>query len=870
MKGKSKRIPEQVAGDRRENVKEPPKTVTEWFWETGPDHRFTYLSSQNAVVTGFSTSRIIGRRREDFGIDRDDPKWKRHLADLAAHRPFWGFEYPIKLPDGRIIHLSVSGEPRFDDKGRFLGYRGAASDITQRKRMEEDLRDARDLFEAVLNHTPFGIALKDKKGRYLKVSREWQRRFGLTREQAAGKMPSEILSPDLAQIYEMRDDITLRQGKQIVAEDHLKGPGGTDEYFLTVRFPIRRQDGTITGMGLISADITDRKLAEMKQAESEQQIRAIADNLPVLISRHDSQWRHQFINREGASWYGMTPEELVGKSVPDLLSRETCDLIRPLIDRVLRGEATHFSGTIEYPDGNARRVMINYVPDFAADGSVQGLFSLAVDETEREMAERALSKNEQRLTTITDNLPVLITSYDREGRFEFMNRAGEEWYGRPTSEIVGKKVTEIFGAESSAKVKPWMDRALKGERVRFEDRLLYPDGIYRDVDIAYIPDATPDGEVRGCIALVQNITKRKEVEGRLQESEARLRAIVDNLPAFIIYADSDQRFRFANRTAEEWYGMPASEIIGRRISEIVPPASYEKLSPRIELVLSGQNVRLEDTLPYPDGITRIVDQRWIADHDEDGNTRGWFALGQDITERKRLEADLLRQERLATLGQLTGTVAHELRNPLGAVAASVAALRRKTAEAGLDVERSLGRAERGIWRCERIITELLDFARAKGLQRQPTRINDWLEGVIAELETPAGIGLSADLSGCDTEMSIDREDMRRAIINLIDNACQAILGNDGLDAPPEGRISLECRASGDRLICEISDSGPGIPADTLERVMEPLFSTKSFGTGLGLPTVQRIIEAHGGGMRLDSRPGEGATVQLWLPLDAES
>lgn len=221
------------------------------------------------------------------------------------------------------------------------------------------------------------------------------------------------------------------------------------------------------------------------------------------------------------------------------------------------------------------------------------------------------------------------------------------------------------------------------------------------------------------------------------------------------------------------------------------------------------------------------------------------------------------------MGQLTGTVAHELRNPLGAVATSIAVARRLSHDAGLDLERSLSRAERGIARCDRIITELLDFARAKGLQREPTGFDEWLSAVVAEQAIPDDITISIKQGAGDGTISIDREDLRRAVINVVDNACQAVAGKHRNGNPPTGRVEISSGTSDGRLICEIRDNGPGIPADCLDRVMEPLFSTKSFGTGLGLPTVQRILEEHGGGIVIESEPDKGALVRLWLPLDTE-
>lgn len=963
-----------------------PEAATEWFWETDPSHRYSYVSSQSSVATGLDRSQILGRRREDFAIDRDDPKWARHLADLEARRPFWRFEYSIRLPDGRHVHLSVSGEPRFDEQGRFLGYRGAASDITSRREIEDKLRQAKELFQAVLDHAPFGIVLKDRDGRYLEVSREWQRRFGVDRDRVVGKTSAQIMPPDLAETYRARDLATLTQGEKVVREERLQYPDRDDEYYLTTRFPTRDRDGNITGIGLISANITDRKLAELGQEESERQIRAITDSLPVLISRHDRDWRYRFINREGANWYGADASKIVGRSIQDMLSAETCDAIRPVIDRVLSGEPASYTGPIDYPDGKTRLVTVNYVPDRDADGAVQGWFAISHDMTEREGALRALQESEEERRTVTDNMPVLMARFDRDWHYRYINREGASWYGMAPDDVIGRTIADLFTPETVEDIRPSVEAALKGENAHYAGAILYPDGKTRNIEISFVPDRAPGGGVRGWFALAQDVSERKLAEQALRESEARLQAmmkyapagvylkdlegrflvanpqyagwfgqdirdiigktsrelfpdsdasryvdhdqavirerkfismedqarhtdgtvrtilinkfpildnegavtaiggvdlditelkkieqalrdsesqmrtIADNLPVFIAYLDNDMRYRFVNRTVEQWYRTDRAEIVGKRVRDVVLPDTYACLHPRMRTVLAGQRVSFEDSLNYPDGERRDVEISWIPDIDGSGRVHGWFALVQDITMRKRLENELVRRERLATMGQLTGTVAHELRNPLGAVASSMTTLRRRTEAAGLDVERSLSRAERGIGRCERIITELLDFARAKGQQREPTLFGDWISAVLAEQNIPTGIKLVTGLLAEDVEVAIDREDLRRAIINVLENAFQAVDGVEG------GRIEIGCRTADGRLSCEILDNGPGIPPENLDRVTEPLFSTKSFGTGLGLPTVQRIMEEHGGGLEIESEPGNGALVRLWMPF----
>lgn len=236
------------------------------------------------------------------------------------------------------------------------------------------------------------------------------------------------------------------------------------------------------------------------------------------------------------------------------------------------------------------------------------------------------------------------------------------------------------------------------------------------------------------------------------------------------------------------------------------------------------------------------------------------------TELRNAQAELIRNERLATLGQLTGTVAHELRNPLGAVMSSLGVVRLKSRKAGLDVEETLDRADRGIKRCDGIVTELLDFARSRGLQPEPTPLDAWLAELLDEQQLPEGITVIRDCGLDDTIVSIDRDEVRRAVINVIDNACQAMTNADGDGGIAGwGELTVATRENGDRVEIEIGDTGPGIPEDILPKIFEPLFSTKSFGVGLGLSIVRQVADHHGGGLEISSKKGQGTQAVLWLP-----
>jgi signal transduction histidine kinase len=234
------------------------------------------------------------------------------------------------------------------------------------------------------------------------------------------------------------------------------------------------------------------------------------------------------------------------------------------------------------------------------------------------------------------------------------------------------------------------------------------------------------------------------------------------------------------------------------------------------------------------------------------------------TDLKAAQDELLRQERLATLGKLTATVSHEIRNPLATIRASAFALDRKTRDKGLGVERALDRIERNITRCDNIITELLDYTRMGKLKPQPVLFDDWLQQVLDEQICPKGITLSQKLAA-EVEVLLDLERFRRVIINLVDNACQAMLEWDKSNNLPLV-LSIQSKVVDRQLRISISDTGPGIPPDVLPHIFDPLYSTKGFGVGLGLSIVQEIINQHSGKIEITSEIGKGTQAILWLPL----
>jgi len=245
-------------------------------------------------------------------------------------------------------------------------------------------------------------------------------------------------------------------------------------------------------------------------------------------------------------------------------------------------------------------------------------------------------------------------------------------------------------------------------------------------------------------------------------------------------------------------------------------------------------------------------------------------LAGNMRKLKDAQEEIVKRGKLAQLGQLTATVAHELRNPLSTVRTSVFLLERKAKGSGLALDTLVQRINNGVIRCDSIITQLLDFARAQTPQCEAVDFDDWLAQLVREEgeKLPAAVSIVCELGAGDRAVAMDAARMSRAFINLITNASDAMVGKG--DDPSrfttsDPRITIVSRLSARGIEVSVSDNGPGIPADVLPRILEPLFTTKSFGTGLGLPAAEKVVQMHGGGIEVESPPGQGACFTVWLP-----
>jgi PAS domain S-box-containing protein len=384
-------------------------------------------------------------------------------------------------------------------------------------------------------------------------------------------------------------------------------------------------------------------------------------------------------------------------------------------------------------------------------------------------------------------------------------------------------------------------------------------------------------------------------EQSLISSEQRFRTLVNSIDGVVWEMDvATGHYLFVSDRSQSLLGYPPSKWLDDPDfwSHTIHPADREYLArfgihERRDLARNPEH-DLEYRFLNPGGGAIWVRDliSLVGEHDSSARLLGVMI---SIMDRKRAEAELARyrvhleelvtqrtrdlqaaqnqlvqKERLAVLGQLTATVSHELRNPLGTVSNALYMVRETLGRDCLQrIERPLALAERSIQRCDGIISELFDFTRQRELEREPLSIDRWLAGVLDEMVWPANVRCHWHLASGSTVLA-DPERLRRALVNVVANALQAM----DEKGPGEQRLEIRTRRLDDRCEIVVSDSGGGIPEQIGERIFEPLFSTKSFGVGLGVPIIRNIMTDHGGGVDYQSKLGDGTTVTLWLPLEA--
>ena len=487
------------------------------------------------------------------------------------------------------------------------------------------------------------------------------------------------------------------------------------------------------------------------------------------------------------------------------------------------------------------------------------------------------------------DLPAISTdwiwSVDLQGNHTYSNAAIKDLLGYDIEEIVGTSAFPHMHPDDQDDVRRVLQDAVSNRTgwKNLDIRWLHKDGSVRHFESNAQPVFDNAGRQTGFCGVDRDVTEKKQTASELARSraeleqllaqqtvelhgsEARYKGIVENIPLLICcFKSSDGIITYVNDTYSRYFDIPVDELIGKSFFSLIPEEDHAHVRQRINPLSNARPVTdpYEHEVYTPSGERRI--QRWIdqAVFDDDGNVVEYQSIGEDITENRTLEEQVLQAQKIEALGTLAGGVAHEFNNFLATISgyAELSLVNISNTEL---VSQYLNNVLISGRRAADLVEQILTFSRMETTRVEAVDLRSVVGSAMHMLRAaiPADIEIVENLQEDVGSVVADSTQLHQVIVNLGNNSHHAI-GDRG------GRIEVTLRRRGDCAVILFEDDGSGIPQAYLSQVFDPFFTTKGVGegTGLGLAVVHGIIEAHHGDIGIDSDEGRGTTVRISLPL----
>ncbi len=741
--------------------------------------------------------------------------------------------------------------------------------------LNESLRASEAMFRRVFDEAPVGISVVHPDGNLALANASFRHMIGVTESSVRGQPLAQWLHPD------GREDVAGRDAA--VASGELHGhegeerylaPDGRETWARVAVTALRDPAGEVTSLLRVAQDISEQKrLAE--QLRRRNSLARIAGRLALVggwaldVASGDFEWSPEVHKIVG--W----PE---GRPLPSvdgvwaLHPRQWQAPLREGLERcVAEARPYRLDAEVVTPAGEKKWVTVAAEPEVDASGRVLRVVGILQDITARRREQDELGQVATSLRATLDSMSDAFYLLDHDWRFVFVNAQAELQLNRPATELIGCRLWDEFPETLVApEFEAYRQAMHDGQARSFE---VWYGPLHNWFEISVYPSP------RGLAVYFRTVTERKQLTAELTASEERFRYVAE--------ATADAVWDWDLRSDAIWWSSGIQSLFGYAPEDVEPdsrswtsrihPGELDRVVEGIHAVIDKGGVQWRDEYSFRcrDGrYARVVDRGFVI-RDAEGRPVRMVGGMMDITERMTLEEQLRQSQRLESVGQLTGGMAHDFNNLLTVILGNAEvlsdALEHDPGLRGL-AQMVAQAAERGAELTQR----MLAFARKQSLEPQPVDANAMLAGMDALLRRTLGEHIEIEMA-CDPGLwtaLADLAQLESAVLNLCLNARDAM--------PRGGRLVIKTDnarlqdayvaqnpdvQAGDYVVVSVSDTGTGIAPETIGRVFEPFFTTKEIGkgTGLGLSMVYGYVKQSGGHVALESEPGRGTHVRLYLP-----
>ncbi|HSD54583.1 MAG TPA: PAS domain S-box protein [Burkholderiales bacterium] len=818
---------------------------------------------------GFAREEVLNTRYPDH-LPLEYVERRRELVRRTLAGEPCQVELEALHKSGQRLHVEVRTIPvRHRGEPHVLA---VVRDVTQRKLAEKALRASEEQYRAIFNASVDGLLLWDAEHRIVDVNEAFLSMHGYRRDELIGESRPVFIPADLqAQCADLLPGIIAG------APCRLEGRGvrkdGTEFDVEIHGIPMQYQERP--HVLIILRDITEAKRAAERLRASEHRYRLLfeMESDAILVVDAES-LRLLDANRAAESLWGYGRSELLAMTAVDLSAehestRDSIQLPDGRIHIPLRYHRRR-DGTVFPIEITANRLYL--------DGR-KTVIATVRDITERKRAEDALRLSEEQYRAVFNASADALVLRDASNRIVDVNPALLAMTGASREALVGASRWAFLPPEMHQAGLDIHRRVLGGEHAQFETAALRADGAPLDVEVRCVPI-----QYRGephVLAIARDVTERKRADELLRTSGEQYRAIFDASADALVLRDGDFRIVDVNPAYEAMTGYRRAEVIGADRVIANPPGVDALVKTLHKQALAGEPIQLETQIVGKDGRGAELELRGIPIRHQ-GKPHVLY-VGRDITARKQaeagrlaLEAQLRQAQKMEAIGQLTGGIAHDFNNILTSIVGYVTlAAEREIAAGDPKLAGYLEQATRSCRRARDLIQQMLTFSRGQRGERRPTDLRKLVAESARLLRSsmPATLDLDTASGGDVPLAALDLVQAEQVLLNLCINARDALEGEGrvqvGVRRARHAAVCASCRCAIDGEFVElaVSDDGPGIAPEVMERIFEPFFSTKEVGkgSGMGLAMVHGIVHDHGGHVLVDTRPGEGTTFRILFP-----
>lgn len=832
-------------------------------------------------MIGFSKDEIVGKHFTKSGTIR--------ARDLPKHSKLIGFILKGKTPKPfEIAYVHKDGTQRWgeahlsflEDHGKRIGVQGILRDVTERKKAERKIRESEEKYRTLVENTTDFIHMIDDKDKVLSLNKSAARLFGKKPEEVVGKSIFELFPKEVATHFSKDLKKVFKRGRSQIAEAKMIA-GGREMWISANLNPVRDHEGKVIAVLGVTRDLTERKQTEEALKESEERFRQLIEYAPDAIYINNLKGNFIHGNKQAEKLTGYKKDELIGKNMPKigLLPKKYLPKAMKALTKNLLGQKT---GPDEFElirkDGTRATVEISTFP-VKREEKVE-VIGIARDITERKKAEEALRQSEEKYHSLVENIPDVTWTFDSESHPIFISPRIKEVFGFTPEEIyqMGDRFAKgRTHPDDREYVQEAYDLLFTRNKIfDVEYRMQRKDGRWIWIHDSAVTTRKKDG-VMYADGVLSDITERKRTEEKLKLFSQSVDSSIDGMAM----GNPEGKIIYVNEAFVRMFGYSREELIGKPITFLHPEDQIPKLEEALKATMEGGwtgelvgKRKNGELFPIAISSSRVVD--------DEGKIIVHMASHRDITERKQMEKkleeysqqlgelvekrtrqlretqeQLLRSERLATIGEVAAMVGHDLRNPLTGIAGATYYLKTKF-DSKMDKKTKdiLELIEKDIDYSNKIINSLLDYSKEIRLELAETTPKTIIKDALTLVKVPKNIQI-LDFTKNEPKIEIDTQKMKRVFVNIIKNA---------VDAMPEGgRLTITSKESNGNLEIAFTDTGTGIPKDIVEKIWTPLFTTKAKGMGLGLSICKRIVEAHRGSISAESTVEKGATFTVTLP-----